>query len=456
MKLNLVSRDMCEWSGLGDLREGFRTKLAQGESGKVSPFLLLAMSGISAAEQRNCSELWMKDRQAACAVDRAALAFTFSTEARPKIRIGYLSCDFHEHATSLLLVEMFEAHDRTRFELFAYSYGADDGKSMRPRLEATFDHFTNIDALSNIDAASAIHADGIDILIDLKGYTQNTRTAILMFGPAPVQVNFLGYPGTLGTTICDYIVTDQFLTPLASAKDYSESFAYLPHSYHPHGRRARIGKAPTRAEVGLPEDGFVFCCFNQAYKITPEIFDIWCRLLIEVPDSVLWLLKNDKAEGNLKNEALWRGITADRLIFADDMPQIEHLGRLQLADLVLDTLPCNAHTTASDALWASVPLVTCAGDTFPSRVAGSILHAIRLDELIAADLGAYFELAYELATNPNRLAVVKAKLTTNRLTTPLFDIEAYTRDMEGLYEIMWQRYRDGAAPASIGAFPGAD
>ncbi|WOJ90014.1 UDP-N-acetylglucosamine-peptide N-acetylglucosaminyltransferase [Methylocapsa polymorpha] len=453
MKLHLESRDMCEWSGLGDLREGLRAKLARGESGKVSPFLLLAMSGVSAGEQRDCSELWMRDRQAACADDRAALAFTFDPAARPKIRIGYLSCDFHEHATSLLLVEMLEAHDRARFELFAYSYGADDGKSMRPRLEAAFDHFINIEPLSNIDAARAIHANGIDVLIDLKGYTQHTRTAILMFGPAPVQVNFLGYPGTLGTTMCDYIVTDGFLTPAASAKDYSESFAYLPHSYQPHGRKGLIGKAPTRADVGLPESGFVFCCFNQAYKITPEIFDVWCRLLLEAPDSVLWLLKNDKAEGNLKNEAFSRGVTADRLVFAEDLPQIDHLGRLQLADLVLDTSPYNAHTTASDALWASVPLVTCSGDTFPSRVAGSILSAIGLSELIATDLDAYFDLAYEFATNPTRLATVKAKLAANRLTTPLFDIEAYTRDIEGLYEIMWRRYRDGEAPASIGAVP---
>jgi predicted O-linked N-acetylglucosamine transferase (SPINDLY family) len=455
MKLSLESRDMCEWSGLADLREGLLAKLAQGESGKVSPFLLLAMSGVSASEQRKCSELWMRDRQAACADARASLAFTFSAAVRPKIRIGYLSCDFHEHATSLLLVEMFEAHDRARFELFAYSYGADDGKPMRPRLEAAFDHFIDIEALSNIDAARAIHADGIDILIDLKGYTLRTRTSILMFGPAPVQVNFLGYPGTLGTTVCDYIVTDAFLTPAASAEDYSESFAYLPHSYQPHGRKALIGKAPTRAELGLPEAGFVFCCFNQAYKITPDIFDVWCRLLIEVPDSVLWLLKNDHAEGNLRNEALWRGVTADRLIFAEHLPQIEHLGRLQLADLVLDTSPYNAHTTASDALWASAPLVTCAGETFPSRVAGSILRAIGLGELIAADLDAYFDLALELATVPNRLASVKAKLAANRLTTPLFDIEAYTRDMEGLYEIMWRRYRDGEEPSSIGAVPAA-
>lgn len=453
MKIRLESRDMCEWSGLADLRDRFRAQLARKETGAVSPFLMLSMSGVSAAEQRECSELWMKDRQAACASDRATLDFGFDAKPRAKLRIAYLSCDFQEHATALLLVEMLEAHDRSRFELFAYSYGADDGKGMRPRLEETFDHFTDIEALSNIEAARAIHADGIDILIDLKGYTQHTRTAILMLGPAPVQVNYLGYPGTLGSDICDYIITDPFLTPAWSAADYSENFAYLPHSYQPHGRKAKIGKAPTRAEVGLPETGFVFCCFNQAYKITPQIFDIWCHLLLMVPDSVLWLLHNKKAEGNLKNEALRRGITGDRLVFAEDLPQVEHLGRLQLADLVLDTLPYNAHTTASDALWAGVPLVTCPGETFPSRVAGSLLHAIGLGELIATDLDGYFELAYVLASEPDRLARIKAELAANRLTTPLFDIEAYTRDLENLFESMWQRHCDGARPTAIGAVP---
>lgn len=453
MKIRLDSRDMCEWSGLADMRDLFRAELARKEAGQVSPFLLLSMHGVSAAEQRTCSELWMKDKQAAAAHDRAALDFTFDATARPKLKIAYLSCDFHDHATSLLLVEMLEAHDRSRFEIFAYSYGADDGKAMRPRLVATFDHFRDIEALSDIEAARAIHADGIDILIDLKGYTQHTRTAILLLGPAPVQVNFLGYPGTLGTDICDYIVTDPFLTPTASAEHYSEKFAYMPNSYQPHGRKAEIGTAPARSEVGLPETGFVFCCFNQAYKITPQIFDVWCRLLHMVPGSVLWLMRNTIAEGNLKNEALWRGITADRLIFAKDLPQVEHLGRLQLADLVLDTLPYNAHTTASDALWAGVPLVTYPGETFPSRVAGSLLRAIGLDELIATDLDSYFDLAYELASEPDRLAATKAKLAANRLTTPLFDIEAYTRDLENLFDSMWQIYRDGAEPAAIGAVP---
>lgn len=455
MRRTFESRDMCEWSSLTAWREELRAEIARGRTRQVSPFHLLALSGISAAEQRAGAELWMKDEQAASTADRAALAFEFDTVAQEKIRLGYLSCDFHDHATAHLLVELLEAHDRARFEIFAYSYGPDDGKEMRTRLEATFDHFVDITALSDLDAARAIHGDGIHVLVDLKGYTRGSRTAILLLGPAPVQVNYLGYPGTLGGSICDYIITDRYLTPAASAEDYSECFAYMPHSYQPHGRRARIGKAPTRGEAGLPEQGFVFCCFNQAYKITPEIFDVWCRLLLEVPDSVLWLRDDEMAKGNLRNQALWRGITADRLVFAGHLPQVEHLGRLQLADLVLDTLPYNAHTTASDALWAGVPIVTCSGDTFPSRVAGSLLHAIGLGELIAADLDGYHDLAHELATAPARLAEVTAKLVVNRLTTSLFDIEAYARDLEALFEIMWQRYRDRQAPVAIGAPAGA-
>jgi predicted O-linked N-acetylglucosamine transferase (SPINDLY family) len=451
MKSYLESRDMCQWSGLAAWREELRDELARGRTRQVSPFHLLALSGISAAEQRACSDLWMKDAIVAAAADRAALAFGFDTSERPKIRIGYLSCDFHEHATSHLLVELFEAHDRDRFEVFAYSYGADDGKAMRLRLEATFDHFIDVTALSDLDAARAIHADGIDILVDLKGYTRGTRTTILLLGPAPVLVNYLGYPGTLGGSICDYIITDRYITPSASAADYSEAFARLRHTYQPHGRKARIGTVPTRAEAGLPEHGFVFCCFNQAYKITPETFDVWCRLLLVVPDSVLWLRDDEMAKGNLRNEALWRGITADRLVFAGHLPQAEHLGRLQLADLVLDTSPYNAHTTASDALWAGVPLVTCSGETFPSRVAGSLLHAVGLGELVTTDREAYFELVYELATAPARLAGLRSKLAANRLVTALFDIDSYTRDLEGLFETMWQRYRDGQPAVAIGA-----
>lgn len=440
---------MCDWENLDEWRRKIREIIANNEEGKLSPFLLLSIDGITANEQRRCAELWMRERIEASASQKSALAFTFPMTAKPKIRLGYLSCDFHEHATALLLVEMFEAHDRERFEVFAYSYGLDDGKGMRERLERTFDRFIDIQALSTAEAADAIHQDEVDILIDLKGYTSATRTVILSLRPAPIQVNYLGYPGTLGGEFCDYIITDRFLTPPGSASDYSEAFAYLPDTYQPHGRQCPIGERPTRREAGLPEKGFIFCCFNQTYKITPEVFDIWCRLLVDIPGSVLWLLKNPLAEGNLRREAFQRGITSERIIFADDKPQIEHFGRLQLADLVLDTLPYNAHTTASDALWVGVPIMTCVGETFPSRVAGSLLTAIGLKELIATNLESYYQLAFELATCSNSLNRVKEKLAANRLTTPLFDIVSYTRNLESLYETMWQNYLNGEKPSIV-------
>jgi predicted O-linked N-acetylglucosamine transferase (SPINDLY family) len=303
--------------------------------------------------------------------------------------------------------------------------------------------------LTDIEAASLIYRDEVDILIDLKGYTQGTRSAILNFRPAPIQVNYLGYPGTLGAGVCDYIVTDAFITPPASTPDYTEAFAYMPDSYQPHGRHGLISAKPSRAEAGLPEEGFVFCCFNQAYKITPEIFNVWCHLLLSVPDSVLWLLKTPLAEGNLLREAFHRGITADRIVFAANCPQGDHLARLQLADLVLDTAPYNAHTTASDALWAGVPIITCAGDTFPSRVAGSVLHAVGLEELVTTDLDQYFELALALTSDADKLAQLKEKLAANRMTTALFDVENYTRHLETLYDTMWRKYLNGECPAAI-------
>lgn len=450
MKHYTLSRSMCEWDDLDEWRTKIRAILERGEAGRISPFLLLALPGISAREHRACSELWLKTRIADSATERAGLAFGFVPSTRTKIRLGYLSCDFHDHATSLLLIELFESHDRERFEVFAYSYGPDDGKGLRQRLRRSFERFIDIEAMSNAEAASAIHRDQIDILIDLKGYTQGTRTSILTFRPAPIQVNYLGYPGTLGGDFCDYIITDAFLTPPETATSYSEAFAYLPDTYQPHSRHSTIGVAPTRQAAGLPERGFVFCCFNQAYKITPEIFDVWCRLLAACPGSVLWLLKDSLAEGNLRNHAFQRGIAPNRLIFAEDKAQIDHLGRLQLADLVLDTLPYNAHTTASDALWAGVPIVTCIGDTFASRVAGSLLHAIALPELITPDLENYYELALKLANNPQELARIKDKLAANRLTTPLFDVHSYTRNLESLFEAMWQTHLAGNAPRAIG------
>jgi predicted O-linked N-acetylglucosamine transferase (SPINDLY family) len=444
-------REMCEWDDFNSSASPMRALLERDQAGLLPPFLFLSAPGVSAQEQRACSELWTRDRIAASLPERDKLDFQFALATRDKLRIAYLSNDFHDHATSRLLIETFEAHDRKRFEVHAFSFGGADGGTMRRLIRNSLDVFHDITELSDNDAARAVHDAGIDILIDLKGYTRGARTGIMMLHPAPVQVNYLGYPGTLGANICDYIITDRFITPIATASAYSEAFAYMPHSYQPHGRSVAIDREPVRSEVGLPETGFVFCCFNQAYKFTPPLFDLWCRLLEAVPGSILWLLADERVQGNLRCEALQRGIEPDRLVFAPHTIQSDHLSRLQHADLVLDTSPFGAHTTASDALWAGVPIVTCAGDTFPSRVAGSLLHAVGLPELIASNEDDYFAVALALATEPGRLGACKAKLRGTRMTAPLFDVAAYTIALENLYEIMWERRCSGAGRMAIGA-----
>ena len=444
-------RGMCEWSELAADDLTLEAALADGIGHRLSPFHLLSVPGMSALQQRACSELWTRERRAAAGLARAALDFAFPEQGSRKIRLGYLSNDFQDHATAHLLVEVLEAHARADFEVFAYSFGADDGQPMRRRVVAACDRFVDIGGLDDGAAARAIHADAVDILIDLKGFTARARTGIVLLRPAPVIVNYLGYPGTMGAGVCDYIVTDRFLTPAARADDYAEALAYMPHTYHPHGRRTPLGAPPGRREAGLPEHGFVFCCFNQPYKIAPEAFDIWCRLLALVPDSVLWLADHPHAAGNLRGEAIRRGVDARRLVFAANLPQAPHLARLQLADLMLDTAPFNAHTTASDALWAGVPVVTCPGETFASRVAGSILHAVGLGDLVAASVDDYFALAYGLASEPGRLDAVRARLAANRLATPLFDPVGYTASLEGLYRAMVARRRAHLPPGPIGA-----
>ncbi|MGD9540204.1 UDP-N-acetylglucosamine-peptide N-acetylglucosaminyltransferase [Methylocystis sp.] len=450
MKSISRSRAMCEWDDFASAAPQIRAALATPDGPPTPPFILLSEPGITASEQRACSESWTAARRLAAAPLRARLDMRFDLSPRGRICLGYLSNDFHDHATAHLLVETLEAHDRSRFEIRAYSYCGLEG-AMRTRLRAAFDAFIDISALTDVEAARRIHADGVDILIDLKGFTRGARTGVMMLRPAPVQVNYLGYPGTLGAGVCDYIVTDRYVTPPSSSSAYSEAFAYLPNAYQPHGRGAPPRAAPSRGAAGLPEEGFVYCCFNQAYKLTPFIFDLWARLLEATPGAVLWLSAAMLAEGNLRNEIRSRGIDARRLVFAPHLPQAEHLARLQLADLALDTAPFGSHTTASDALWAGVPIVTCAGDTFPSRVAGSLLHAIGLPELIAPDFGAYFEIALAMADDPSRCADLRAKLAANRLTTALFDVYAYTRALESLFEIMWSRRLAGAPPAVIGA-----
>lgn len=457
MKHYARSRAWCEWQNFEQWQTVALEALNAVDGEALPPFHLLSLPGITAAQQQAFATRWMADRLDRSEADRAMLALEF---ARPRIqreschghriRLGYLSCDFHQHATALLMVEMLESHSRHRFELHAYSYGRDDGSAMHQRLKHRFEHFTDISALDDVQAARAIHRDEIDILIDLKGYTAGTRTMLLTYRPAPIQVSYLGYPGTLGGGFCDYLISDRFITPSEHAGDYSEALACMPHSYQPHGRHVSETEIPSRTMAGLPDEGLVMCCFNQAYKFTPQVFAIWCHLLALIPDSVLWLLSDDQAEGNLRREALQRGIAPHRLVFAPQLPQAPHLARLSLADLVLDTSPYNAHTTASDALWAGVPVLTCAGDTFASRVAGSLLHAVGLPELVTSSLQDYAQLAIELLMDPPRLIELRQRLVGLRALAPLFDVETYTRHLEALYIEMWQRHQDGLTPCPLG------
>lgn len=448
------ARAWCEWEDFDLWPDRVRADLADEDGAVWPPFLLLAMPGIDAATQRACATRWLKARLESFHAEGGSreLAADVPGVSRPPgpLRIGYLSGDFHQHATALLMVEMLEAHSAEHVELYAYSHGANDGKGMRERLVLAFHRFRDIGGLSDVEAAELIRADGVDILVDLKGYTEGSRTMLLAHRSAPVQVSFLGYPGTSGQGFVDYLISDRFVTPAASADDYSEALACMPHSYQPHGRVIDPTIAPPgRAALGLPEEGFVFACFNQAWKFTPQVFDVWCSLLLDVPGSVLWLLDAPHARGNLRNEAMARGVLPDRLIFAPGLPQAGHLARLPLIDLMLDTWPYNAHTTASDALWAGVPLVTCAGATFASRVAGGLLQAAGLPEVVTTTPEAYAALARALALDAPRLHALRHRFEQSRHAAALFNVLAYTRALEAMYERMWARHQAGLPPTAI-------
>jgi predicted O-linked N-acetylglucosamine transferase (SPINDLY family) len=349
------------------------------------------------------------------------------------------------------MAELFERHDRNKFEILGISSGPDRRSEMRSRLIAAFDRFVDVRRLSDADVARLLREAEADIAVDLKGFTQNCRPSILAHRPAPIQVNYLGYPGTMGAEYIDYIVADEFVIPRDHQIHYSEKVVYLPDCYQVNDRKRKIAeRPPARAEVGLPEHGFVFCCFNNNFKMTPRIFDIWMRLLQRVDQSVLWLLQGSTAaESNLRREAQVRGINPSRLIFAPRMKLQQHLARHRLADLFLDTLPYNAHTTASDALWTGLPVVTCAGTTFAGRVAGSLLQAVGLPELVTNALEDYEALALRLATQQGLLQEIKGKLAKNRLTTPLFDTGRFCGHIEAAYTAMWDIHQRGEPPKAF-------
>lgn len=422
---------MCLWT---DPQGGARFPLGRGEDA-VPPFYMLTFED-DPAYQLECARIWAEKDHG----PQHPAAFP-PRAAGDRIRIGYFSADFHSHATMVLLGRVLELHDRDRFEIHLFSYGPPAGDAMRRRALGTVDAFHEVGSLDDAAVAQLARTRGIDLAVDLKGYTWDNRAGIFAHRAAPVQVNYLGYPGSMGAAFIDHIIADRVIIPPGAEAFYSEKVAFLPNCYQPNDdRRAISARRFGRAELGLPEQGFVFCCFNNNYKITPAEFDIWMRLLGRIEGSVLWLLADNRwAVDNLRREAVARGIAPDRLVFAPRLPLPEHLARHRQADLFLDTFAVNAHTTASDALWAGLPLVTTLGSSFAARVAGSLLHALDMPELVTDSAADYERLAFDLATDPDRLAAVRAKLDRNRLTAPLFDAQRYTRDLEALYEKLLRR-----------------
>lgn len=445
-----VARNVCEWKDVEDSDAKLARLLER--DGFVPGRRLDPFSPLSCHMTPADHLLFARDFARALRVGaKDALPPAPPPDPNRRIRIGYFSRDFFHHATAFLAVELFELHDRETFEVFAYSFSPDDKSEMRRRVVNAFDHFVEVGDMTHLEAARRIRADDIDILVDLKGYTSACRTEVMALRPAPVQVNFLGFPGSMGADFIDYIIGDRIVTPLEAAPNYDEKIVQLPGSYQPNdSRRAVSDLMPTRAECALPEDGFVFCCFNNTYKITPAVFHLWMRLLDQVPGSVLWLYEaNATARDNLAYEAASAGIDPERLIFAPWTDVKTHLARHQHADLFLDTRPYNAHTTASDALWAGVPVVTYPGESFASRVAASLLHGVGLPELITSSLADYEALALALARDPARLAALKAHLLGVRSTATLFDAAAYTRGIEAAYLRMHALRSAGQPPEPI-------
>jgi predicted O-linked N-acetylglucosamine transferase (SPINDLY family) len=363
-----------------------------------------------------------------------------------KIRIAYVSPDLREHPVGHLIAGVFERHDKSRFETIAISLGVDDQSRLRARMLKSFDRFIDAQAMGSLQIAQLMREMEVDIAIDLGGYTSDTRTEVFAYRPAPVQVNYLGYPGSMGTDYYDYILADQQVIPVQQQRFYTEQVAYLPDAYLPTDRSVQISaRTPSRAECGLPETGFVFCSFSHDYKISPPLFGIWMRLLQQVPGSVLWLMaRGDLAQGNLRREAATRGVDPQRLVFAGRVPLVEdHLARYRQADLFLDTHPYNAHTTAADALMAGLPVLTCMGQAFPARVAASLLTALDVPELITHSQQAYEDLAIELATQPEHLRQVRAHVASNLATQALFDTPAFCRYLEATYIAMWRQAQLG-------------
>jgi protein O-GlcNAc transferase len=438
----------CAWSRMTMLSQEVPNRIARGHF--FSAFDFLGFSS-DAALQLLCAERTFRQMVPV----QLPRLWTGAVWRNQKIKIGYVATGFNKHPAAYLTAELFEIHDRSRFEIIGVSIGPDDESAIRTRVIAAFDQFIDAREQSDRELAATLNKMQIDILVDRSGYIVDSRPAIFAARPAPIQVNYLGYPGTLGAHCYDYILADATVLPFEQQPFYTEKIVHLPNCYQVNDRKRLIAeRTPSREEVGLPDKGFVFCCFNNTNKITPVVFDIWMQLLDKVEDSVLWLLSDrSAAENNLRREAAARGINPARLVFARGAPLDAHLARHRLADLFLDTLPYNAHTTASDALWVGLPLVTCCGQSFAGRVATSLLRAIAMPDLVTDCLEDYQQLALKIASDPSLLQNLRDRLRRNRSSRPLFNTDNYRRHIEAAYARMWEHWQRGEAPRSFTVDP---
>lgn len=442
-----AERACCDWRRAdlpAVLRDTMQRRVDQGPE----PFFMTHIEDIDRATLRQGAEVYGRAylRGAGVGIGQLCSADTAAPDAHGRpLRIGFLSADFRAHPVSELAVGVYENLDRNAFVVHAYGYGPQDSSRLRRRLEAAFDVFRDIDTLSFADAAELVRRDGIDILVDMSGWTKFSRSGVLAYSPAPVVASWLGFPGTLGVSgLAHYLISDAVVTPPDHAGDYVEHLALMPHSYQPSSRILTEQPAITRKEAGLPDDAFVFCSFNQSVKITPTMFGLWCELLRRNPAAILWLgFQSEAAQANLRREAQAQGIGADRILFAPWRELSDHLARLPLADLALDTFPYGSHTTGSDMLWAGVPLVARLGETFAGRVSASLLHAVGLPELIARSDAEYLGFADALAKDPERCRALRQRLRDTRAAAPLFDTRQFGRDLGRLFRAMWQNHTAG-------------
>lgn len=441
-------RQLCLWEGLEELEAKAADRIRD-DGAACDPFKAVISYDDPQLHKLCADRLSATERTITPLVPRR------SSKGSHKLRIAYMSADFHDHATTRLMAELFELHDRAQFEVVAYSYGHDDGSAMRKRVTEAFDRFNDVRRMSDREIAESIVADEVQILVDLKGHTRDARLDVLKYRPAPVQAHYIGFPGTLGGKLVDYMLADAVTVPFDQAAHYAEAIVHLPFCYQVNDRHRQVASAtPDRSAYGLPKDAFVLCAFAQPFKLSPAVFDAWARILTGVPHGVLWLLSyNDEMQSNLRRQIEGRGIDADRLIFAAPEGLAQHLARHKLADLYLDTWPYGAHTSASDALWVGLPVLTRLGRSFASRVSASLLQAIGVPELISPDVDGYVSTAVNLARDPKRLSAIRERILRNRDSAPLFDTNLFRAGIEAAYQAMWEIHRRGEQPRHFSVAP---